>query len=249
MKAMILAAGLGSRLRPMTDKKPKALVKLFNMSLLEIQIRKLISAGVNSIIINVHHYAGQIIDFVKVNNSFGINIEFSDESDKLLDTGGGIVKASWFLKDNKPVIVSNTDIISDLDYNSMIKHHIKLKNLVTLAVRNRKSSRYLMFDTNNLLCGWKNTSTKETIHYNDKPAAYESAFSGIHILSPGFFQLRHPEGKHSIIKTYLRLSAKERIMAYNHDHTIWYDVGKVDTLKELNADKKLEKRILNTMKL
>jgi NDP-sugar pyrophosphorylase family protein len=243
MKAMILAAGLGTRLRPLTNSRPKALVSLFGISLLEFQIRKLIQSGIRDIVINIHHFPGQIIDFVKRNNAFGINIQFSDESDKLLDTGGGLIKARKFLAGNSPFLLINTDILSDININEMLNFHNQHKAIATLAVRKRKSSRYLLFDTDNVLCGWKNNITGEKISVKPKCKEEELAFSGIHIIDQKFFEYKHPETKHSIINSYLRLAKTSRIMGYRHDKDLWYDIGKHSTLIQLSKDQHLRDKL------
>ncbi|MEJ2242618.1 MAG: sugar phosphate nucleotidyltransferase, partial [Candidatus Bathyarchaeota archaeon] len=156
MRAMILAAGLGTRLKPLTDSTPKALIKIKGFTLLELLIKKLKSSGFDEIVINVHHLADQIKEFLKQNNFLDTEITISDESNKLLETGGGLKKAAYFFPDGKPFLVHNVDVLSDISVNSLMEHHLASKSLATLAVRNRKSSRKLLFNKENILCGWMN---------------------------------------------------------------------------------------------
>lgn len=242
MKAMIYAAGLGTRLKPLTDTKPKALVEIHNTPLLEIAIRKLIKFGFDEIIINIHHHAEQIKDFIKKNNSFGIRIEFSDESGLLLDTGGGLKKAFWFFDDFKPFLVYNVDILTDLDLKRIYNFHISKDTLVTLAVRKRTTSRYLLFDDNAQLCGWENTKLNiKKIIAIKATELNPFAFSGIHVINPSLFMLMTEEGYFSIIDVYLRLARKQRILAYNHDNTFWMDLGRKENLEE--AEKLTDERL------
>ncbi len=234
MKAMIFAAGKGTRLKPITDSIPKALVKINGMPMLERVILKLIHAGVNEIIINVHHFPHQIIDFLQEKNNFDIRIEISHEKDMLLDTGGGLKKASWFFNDNNPFIVHNVDIISNIDLKKMLEYHQKNNALVTLAVRERESSRYFLFDNQNRLCGWKNVKTGEKINYNPTNDIQKFAFSGIHIIHPGIFKYFPNALSFSIVKTYLDLSQNHPVIAYTHSQDLWFDIGKPENLKQAN---------------
>jgi NDP-sugar pyrophosphorylase family protein len=230
MKAMIFAAGLGTRLKPLTDNKPKALVEVNGKTLLEHTIQKLIQSGVSEIIINVHAFANQIIDFIKLNNNFGIHIEISDETGLLLDTGGGLKKAAWFFDDNKPFILHNVDIISDIDLNQMYQQHIASNCLATLAMDNRETNRYFLLNQNLELCGWENSKTKVKIISKSGKISFKLAFSGIHVISHSIFA--HFENDHifSITSKYLELSKKHKIMAYQPNNTYWFDVGKTNDL-------------------
>jgi NDP-sugar pyrophosphorylase family protein len=230
MKAMIFAAGLGTRLYPHTHATPKALIKIKNKPLIEIAIRRLIIFGYNEIIINVHHLADQIEEFVRNNNNFGISITFSDERAQLLDTGGGLKKASWFFDDKKPFLVHNVDVISTLDLTRLAEVHSNSKAMVTLAVRNRPSSRYLLFDNQNCLSGWENVKTGEKIIVNPTPVSYPMAFSGIQVIEPEIFKYMTLEGTFSIIDVYLKLTADHLIKAFEHNDSIWMDVGKPENL-------------------
>jgi len=235
MKAMIFAAGKGTRLKPLTDNTPKALIKVNGTPMIELVIKKLISIGVREIIINVHHFANQIINFLNTNNNFGIKIEISDESDKLLDTGGGLKKASWFFDTNEPFILHNTDIISDIDLLDMIAFHKNNNALATLAVRKRESNRYFLFNNNFDLCGWENIKTTEKIISKKSTLLNQFAFSGIHIINPIIFNYLNQTCKFSIVNSYLELSKNKTIKGFDHTTDYWFDVG--DT-KKLEIAKK-----------
>jgi N-acetyl-alpha-D-muramate 1-phosphate uridylyltransferase len=233
MKAMIFAAGLGTRLKPITDTIPKALVPVCGIPLLEHVITKLVMHGFDEIIINVHHHAQKIIDFLKLKNNFNIRIEISDESDLLLDTGGGLKKASWFFDDGQPFLVHNVDIMSGLDLENFFESHMHSNALATLAVRHRPPQRYFLFDSNMNMCGWENRNTDEKIISRYSPTPMDSlAFSGIHVISPQIFELIHETGKFSIVNVYLRLSTYHTIKAYLHDAGFWIDLGKQQSINE-----------------
>lgn len=239
MKALIFAAGLGTRLYPITQDIPKALAKVGGKPLLEIVIQQLIRFGVKDVIVNVHHFADQIVDFVKTNNHLGINVVFSDESDQILDTGGGLLKASWFLNTGEPFLVYNVDILSDIDLTDFHEFHKRTGALASLAVRKRTTSRYLLFDEHNTLCGWKNKKTGETKIIHQKESLIQFAFSGIHIIDPKIFSQIDETGRFSIIDLYLRLAKTNTISGYDHTHTLWFDLGKPKNLIE--AEKILPK--------
>ncbi len=231
MKAMIFAAGLGTRLRPVTDNLPKALVVVNGRTLLETAIIHLRENYVSSILVNVHHHAGQVVGFLADNNNFGMDIAVSDESTELLDTGGGLNKAAWFFKGNDPFIARNVDIISDLDLKKVVRHHQKTEALATLVVRKRETARYLLFDGNGQLCGRENRKTGEKIITRDqKDPLTALAFSGIHVISPGIFSLITEQGKFSITDLYVRLSAARKIVAFLDDISSWKDVGRLEDL-------------------
>ena len=233
MKAMIFAAGLGTRFRPLTNSKPKALVEVNGTPLLEIVINRLKLFGFNEIIINAHHFAGSIIDFLNKKRNFNIKIIISDETEKLLGIGGGLKKASWFFNDNEPFLAHNVDIVSDIDLKQLYESHIRSEALVTLAVKNRQSSNYLLFDSNKTLCGWinKNSGEKKIVK-NSNSNLTPLAFSGIHIISPSIFNLIKKDGVFPIIDTYLDLAANHKIVAFIDDNSLWIDAGKVENLKE-----------------
>ncbi len=226
-KAMILAAGLGTRLRPITNTIPKALVKFGGRTLLEGAIRHLADYGVKEIVINVHHFADQVIQYLDQNRNFGLNISISDERDQLLDTGGGLKKVSRFFAGGKPFFVRNVDIISDLDLHSMMEHHLKSHALATLAIRNRETFRYFLFDPDHRLCGWTNLKTGENILTIETKMNLEMlAFSGIQVLNPEIFALITEEGKFSLTSLYLRLAKDHLIKGYLDKASFWKDVGK-----------------------
>ncbi|MFH1319300.1 MAG: nucleotidyltransferase family protein [Bacteroidota bacterium] len=232
MKAIIFAAGLGTRLSPLTDKKPKALIEINGIPLLEIVIERLKFSGIRDMIINVHHFAGMIIDFLNKKENFWINISVSDESDLLLDTGGGLKKASWFFDDNKPFLAHNVDILSNIDLNRLYEAHCRSDALATLVVRKRKTSRYFLFDKKMTLCGWKNTTTNEVKYIKSSGSDLTPlAFSGIQIIDPSIFDLLD-EGVFSITGTYLDLAKDHKIQAFADDSTLWMDLGKKQDLDE-----------------
>ncbi len=236
MKAMIFAAGLGTRLKPITDTIPKALVPIAGQTLLERVVEKLANEGFEEIIVNVHHHADKIIEFLKEKKNFGLRIEISDEREMLLDTGGGIKKASHFFDDGKPFLIHNVDILSDAKLKEMYDTHIESNNMATLMVKNRKTSRYLLFDQEERLKGWINTQTGETKSpFDDLDAnqLVQHAFSGIHIISPEIFQyMEEYPAKFPIMDFYLSTAAKIRIGGYLKDDVRMIDVGKLDSLKE-----------------
>lgn len=242
MQAMILAAGLGTRLRPLTNYKPKAMVEVGGMPLLEITIRRLIQHGFDDLIINVHHFAEQIIHFLKENNNFGIKISISDEQDQLLETGGALKHASAFFK-GEPFLLCNTDILTNIDLKKMYQSHLEKKAIATLATRQRATSRYLIFDENELLHGWQNIKAGVMKMSRAKQGNLQlRAFSGIHMISPAIFEHITETGKFSIIDVYLRLAQNQAIYSYPHDEDIWLDVGKPEQLK---AGQLLVDEILN----
>jgi len=237
MKAMIFAAGLGTRLKPLTDTMPKALVPVAGKPLLWHAIQKLKGAGVDEIIINVHHFADQIRQYIEENSRFDIRIEFSDESQALLDTGGGIKRASWFFDDGKPFLIHNVDILSDVDLLQFYRFHADSHSLATLLVSERKTSRYLLFDRENRLTGWLNEATgeiKSPFPELQRDACKKLAFAGIHILHPSILKYMEefPE-RFSIIDFYLTICKYCPIAGYAPAGVKSIDVGKIDSLKQL----------------
>jgi N-acetyl-alpha-D-muramate 1-phosphate uridylyltransferase len=226
MRAMILAAGLGTRLKPFTEKHPKALFPINGKTLLQRNIEYLQLYGIKNVIINVHHFADQIIDEIKNNNGWGSNVVISDETNEVLETGGGLKKvAHFFIDTDEPFVLMNADMLTDLSIEKMYNFHSLNNPLATLAVTDRATSRYLMFDDNNILCGWYNEKTSE---HKGKMGA-KKAFSGIHIISPHIFSLIKEEGKFSMIDLYLRLSEENKIMAFDHSNGKLIDVGKPES--------------------
>lgn len=236
MKAMILAAGLGSRLRPLTDSRPKALVDINGVPLLEIVLRRLINAGCREVIVNVFHFADMVAEFLQRQN-FGIRIEISRETE-LLNTGGGLKNAAHFLDDNQPFFLHNVDVLSDIDLNQMYRFHIENGALATLAVQARQTSRYFLFDEHHTLCGWESLADgKETIAKTPAGSLTRFAFNGIHVISPQIFSNMSETGAFSIIQTYLRLAAEgEKILAFPMDEYYWRDVGRLEKLEEIRRE-------------
>jgi MurNAc alpha-1-phosphate uridylyltransferase len=229
MKAMILAAGLGTRFKPWTDKHPKALARVNGKTLLERNIIYLQSFGIKEVLVNVHHFAGQIRDAIIANDAWGSNISVSDESGEVLETGGGLKKAAaWF--DQGPFILINADILTDLDLHALIAYHEGKKPLVTLAVTNRPSSRCFLFDNNNRLSGWRNIKTGEQKISIPGKDPVEKAFSGIHLISPDIFPLMSREGKFSIVDVYLDLAAAHPILGFDHSGSKLVDVGRTESV-------------------
>ena len=233
---MIFAAGIGSRLKPLTDNMPKALIPVNGKPMLEHVILKLKAFGFDQIVINIHHLGEQIIDFLKANNNFGIQIFISDEKDYLLDTGGGLKKAQQFLQGDEPFLIHNADIISDIDLKKLYDSHLENNPLATLLVSQRETSRYLLFDKSNKLCGWRNRETGEIKSFYPyfAPSHYqEYAFGGIHVLSPQIFDwLQEWTGRFSIINFYLSVCAKTNIRAYVAEDLHLLDIGKPETLAQ-----------------
>ena len=232
MKAMIFAAGLGTRLRPLTNDRPKALVEVKGTPLLEITIKRLIHFGVKEIIINVHHFAEKIQQFLKYNNDFGIRIVTSHEVEMPLETGGGLKKAAWFFDDGKPFIICNADILSDIDLNKMYEVHSKSEAIATFAIQKRDTSRYMLHDTEGVLCGWMNTKTKTIKMGRFAPEQGMYSFSCFHVVNPEIFKTTPNESFFTIIDWYLRICNEHTIMGYRHDDDIWCDIGKPETLLE-----------------
>ena len=233
MKAMIFAAGLGTRLNKETSDKPKALVELGGKTLLQHAIIKLKKEGISEIVVNVHHFAELVKSYIK-KNDFGIQIQISDESDKLLDTGGGLKKASSFLKSDEPVLLYNVDIISSLNLNLLLEDHLKSGAMATLTVRKRDTHRYLKFSPDRQLAGWinKNNGDIKISRPVEFEKATEMAFSGIHIVQPEIFNLMPEKDKFSIIDLYLELSKTQKINGYFDNSELWMDVGKPEELEK-----------------
>lgn len=235
---MIFAAGLGTRLRPLTNNMPKALVPVAGKPMLERVVLRLKEAGFNDITVNIHHFGEQIIDFLRANGNFGTNIHISDERESLLDTGGGIKKARPFLEGNEPFLVHNADILSETDLAALYRHHQESGAEATLLVSERQTSRYLLFDGQYRLHGWTNKSTGEVKPqgFRYQEGAYqELAFSGIHVISPSLFRFMDNEqwtGKFSIIPFYLSVCEKALIQGYPLQGVRWFDIGKPETLEE-----------------
>jgi len=235
LKALIFAAGLGTRLKPLTDSIPKALLPIAGKPLLEHIILKLKAAGFNEIIVNVHHFPEQIIDFLKTKRNFDIRIEVSDERDALLDTGGGINNVKWFFDDGKPFLVHNVDILSNIDLKLLYATHLNSNPLATLVVSERKTFRYLLFNNEHRLCGWINEKTGETrpVEFQDISIFKKLAFSGIQVLSPLVFNLMEGyEKKFPVMDFYLKNAKDQIINGFIPSDFHMMDVGKLEVLEE-----------------
>jgi NDP-sugar pyrophosphorylase family protein len=243
MKAMILAAGLGTRLRPLTDDRPKALVEVAGRTLLEIALARLRGCGVSEVIVNAHHFAEMIADYLKAHDNFGMRIEISRECD-LLDTGGGLKKAAHFFTDsNEPFILHNVDVISTIDLGRMMRFLAERNALATLAVQERDSSRQLLFDEHGLLCGRRAGRDAEAELVRPAAGTQELAFSGIHVISPRIFVMMSEEGAFSIIDVYLRLAAQgEKIIAFRADDCYWRDLGRPESIVQAEHDLEISAR-------
>lgn len=228
-KAMILAAGLGSRLKPWTDFHPKALARVNGKSLLQRNVEYLQCFGFKQVIVNVHHFAEQIISEVDRNQGWGSHITISDETSEVLETGGGLKKAAGFF-DSGPFVLMNVDILTILDLNQIMDAHLQHKPLATLATRQRDTSRYFRFDDNGVLCGWINVKTGE--QKDSRPAAdlHNSAFSGIHVIDPALLPLISREGKFSMVDVYLDLARTHDIREFDHSDGAFIDVGKPESV-------------------
>ena len=235
MKAMVLAAGLGTRLRPLTKDRPKALVEVAGRTLLQITLERLREFGIHDVIVNAHHFAAKLVEYLRAHDNFGLHIEISRE-EVLLDTGGGLKKAAYFFDDggDEPFVLHNVDILSTIDLSAMIAAQRKDGALATLAVQNRQTSRYLLFDNDLQLCG-RRAGQDEIVRSATTLNAL--AFSGIHVLSPRIFQLMREDGVFSIIDVYLRLAGEgEKIAGFRADKYYWRDLGKPENVAQAERD-------------
>lgn len=236
---MILAAGRGTRLYPLTRDIPKALVPLNGTPLLEMQLRRLRQCGFHEVIINIHHLGQQIIDFLKSRDDVGMKIMISDERDRLLDTGGAIKKAMSLLGDSEPVLIHNVDVVTSLDPGALLKRHLQSGALVTLCVQQRPSSRHFLFTDDDRLCGWRNQETGEEKKVTSGCIPLKQrAFSGIHAIGPGFYEkvsmhrcFPEKQDVFSIIDAYLCLAASEKVLGFDHSGSVWFDIGRDQQLK------------------
>jgi NDP-sugar pyrophosphorylase family protein len=244
---MILAAGLGTRLRPLTNDRPKALVELAGRTLLEITLARLRVFGIHEVIVNAHHFADQVADYLKENDNFGMRVEVSCE-DVLLDTGGGLKKAAWFfLEDSdraeEPFLLHNVDVISTIDFRQLVEAHKGSRALATLAVQKRESSRPLLFDEHLQLCGRRAGRNTEPEIVRSSPRLEPLAFSGIHVISPRLLSMMSEEGIFSIVASYLRLAGRgEKILGFRADQYYWRDLGRIEDLQRAEED--LARRVL-----
>jgi len=235
MRAMILAAGLGTRLRPLTNDRPKALVDVAGHTLLEITLRRLASFGIREVIVNVHHFAHLVVEYLQKNNNFGMRIELSRE-ENLLDTGGGLKKAAWFFAENEPFLLHNVDVISTIDLDRMVREHTEKQVMATLAVQKRETSRRLLFDSDLQLCGRQSRQEPAELVRPAKEIT-PLAFSGVHVISPRFLGRMTEAGAFSIIDAYLRLAGEgEKISAFRADEYYWRDLGKPENVMQAAQD-------------
>ncbi len=241
MKAMVLAAGLGTRLRPLTNDRPKALVEVAGRTLLEITLARLRSFGIREVIINVHHFADMVVQFLKSRDNFGLQIEISRE-EQLLDTGGGLKKAAHFFlegsaRSDEPFLLHNVDVISTIDLSRMMQVHREHQALATLAVQDRVTSRPLLFDDLGQLCGRVTGPDQEREMVRPVAQAQPLAFSGIHVISPRLLRMLSEDGVFSIITSYLRVASQgEHILAFRADEYSWRDLGKPENVKQAERD-------------
>lgn len=238
MRAMILAAGLGTRLRPLTDDRPKALVEINGRSLLEIALARLRSFGINDVIVNVHHFADKLVQHLQAHHNFGMNVSVSRE-EELLDTGGGLLKAAPFFlegSEDEPFVVHNVDVLSSINLSQMLQLHRERQALATLAVQHRDSSRQLLFDEQSRLCGRKSHGGTPEMA---RPASHTKAlaFCGVHIISPRIFAGIAEQGVFPIVPLYLRLASQgERITGFDADQYYWRDLGTPESLEKAARD-------------
>ena len=234
MKAIILAAGLGSRLKNITSNKPKALVEVNGKTMLELVIQNLKKQGVTNFLINIHHFGESIISYLSENNNFGVSITISDERNQLLDTGGAILKAQYFIEGKEPVLVHNVDIISDVKITDLLNYHTKTRSIATLCVRKRDSGRGLLFNENMHLVGWTNVA-KHEFKWVIKTYDYYNlfAFSGIYIISPKFIEEIKQRGKFSIIDTWLQVAKNNSISGFIDSSDTWHDLGTIEKIRKV----------------
>ncbi len=230
-----MAAGLGTRLMPLTENKPKVLMEVNGVPLLRYIIHKLSASGFDDIVINIHHFAARIVDFVENERYSGIRVRFSDEREKLLDTGGAILHARELLEDAPAFLVYNGDILSNLDLNRLYLKHFKEGNLATLAVKERETTRNFLFNKENQLIGWKNEMTGEILYSKNDKVASSLAFSGIHVISSRIFELFTESDVFSMTGTYLRLARFHQIKAFIHNEDDWMDIGSIERLRKTQA--------------
>jgi NDP-sugar pyrophosphorylase family protein len=234
-RGMILAAGLGTRLKPWTDHHPKALAVVNGKSLLQRNIEYLQQHGITDVVVNVHHFANQIIDAIQSNNGWGSNITISDETNEVLETGGGLKKAQFFFEGEKNFVLLNVDILTNLDVTAMIAQHQVTQAMATLAVTNRTTSRYFLFNEQQELCGWRNTNTGEEKISKAATTLLPKAFSGVHVISTSIFNEITQQGKFSMVDVYLSLASQHPIFCYDHSETKFIDVGKPESIAKAEA--------------
>lgn len=228
MKAMIFAAGLGTRFKPWTDTHPKALAVINGKTLLQRTVEYLQQYEINEVVVNVHHFADQIVEAVEKNKGWGSNIVISDERDEVLETGGGLLKAKELLG-NETFLTINVDILTGLNLKYFLSYHQQNQGLITVAVTDRKTSRYLIFNKYNRLCGWRNKDTGEEKIIIQAPDLFEKAYSGIALFEPAVFDVIPFTGKFSLIDLYLALAKQNKIAEFDHTGDKLIDVGKPES--------------------
>ena len=245
---MIFAAGLGTRLRPLTNDRPKALVEINGITMLEMALRKIKNAGIQRVVVNVHHFKDKMIQFIRNYQSEDLEILISDESGQLLDTGGGLLKARPLFNNNEPVLLYNVDIVTSANIPDFIEFHIKNDPLVSMMVKSRSTSRYLLFDPEMQLAGWQNVKSGEKIICREAEQYKKYGFQGIHIVSPRIFDLILETGAFPIMELYLRLAGNHSFKGYESKHDLWFDIGspeKLDnTKREISLLSDQEKKTL-----
>jgi N-acetyl-alpha-D-muramate 1-phosphate uridylyltransferase len=229
--AMLFAAGLGTRFKPWTDTHPKALAVVNGKTLLQRNIEYLQEYDITDVVVNVHHFPEQVIDVLEKNDGWGSTITISDESDELLDTGGGLLKAKHLLF-RDTILALNVDILTDINIKHFLAHHQQENSLITVAVSDRTTSRYLLFNKYNRLIGWRNKSTDETRIVIEAKDIFEKAYSGMAIFQPEALDLISLRGKFSLIEAYLQLAPENKIAGYDHTGERWIDVGKPESLNK-----------------
>lgn len=230
MKAMIFAAGLGTRFKPWTDKHPKALALVNGKSLLQRNVEYLQQYNIKEVVVNVHHFSGQIIDAIEKNKGWGSHISISDETDEVLETGGGLLKAKNLLQNDEPFITLNADFLTNLDINNLLAFHKNKEALISFGITNRKTSRNFLFDQDNRLCGWRNSVTGQEKIAIPKKNLKEMAYSCVVIFNPQIFELIPQRGKFSLVDTYLSLAAAHPIYGFDHSGDKLVDVGKPESV-------------------
>lgn len=230
MKAMIFAAGLGTRFKPWTDKHPKALALVNGKSLLQRNVEYLQQYNITDVVVNVHHFSDQVIDAIKKNNGWGSHISISDETDEVLETGGGLLKAKNLLQNEEPFITLNADFLTNLNINSLLAFHKNKQALISFGITNRKTSRNFLFDEDDRLCGWRNNATGQEKITVPKNNLKEMAYSCVVVFNPQIFQLIPQRGKFSLVDTYLSLAADHPIYGFDHTGDKLVDVGKPESV-------------------
>lgn len=243
MKAMILAAGMGTRLQPLTEHTPKALIEVGGHTMLDISLAFLRKHGINDIIINVFHLAEKLKKYAKLKEKEGFNIDISNETGELLDTGGGLKKASWFFEGEEDFVLLAVDVLTDLDLNAMILNHQKNRALATLAVKERNTSRNLLFDSSDMLAGWKNNQTGEIKNVQGKLPQKALGFSGIHVINTKLFELIDHNNPFSITNFYLEQAHNQKIIAFEHSDGIWLEFGRIENITDAEKNPDFQKVI------